>query len=120
MAPELPAPLDRFRAAHRPLLLTVGLLEPEYDLPLQIDVLGEVRKRLPQAGLAIIGSGSLESELRERIQSKPWAEHILLAGDVPHGATLKAIHEADMVRRDRRCTTETPFRCAKHSIWELQ
>ena len=46
------------------LLLTVGLLEPEYDLPLQIDVLGQVRERYPEAGLIIAGSGSLEQLLR--------------------------------------------------------
>ncbi len=99
IAAELPDPLRRFYATHQPLLLTVGLLEPEYDLPLQIDVLGSVRESLPGAGLAIVGSGSLEGELRERIRSKPWAEHILLAGDVPHSVTLRAILDARVLLR---------------------
>ena len=33
----LPERLAAFLNAHSPALLTVGLLEPEYDLPMQID-----------------------------------------------------------------------------------
>ncbi len=99
IAGELTGPLARFYRSHRPVLATVGLLEPEYDLALQIGVLGRVRQRLPEAGLAIIGSGSLEGELRGRIQSMPWAGHILLAGDVPHAITLRAIREAGVLLR---------------------
>jgi glycogen synthase len=95
----LPERLYRFFQAHDPTLLTVGGLEPEYDLPLQINVLAQVRERFPKAGLVIIGSGSLEAELRELIQSKPYAEHILLCGDVPHPITLRAIAESDLFLR---------------------
>src|ERR1039457_1367560 len=35
----LPERLAAFLSAHSPALLTVGLLEPEYDLPMQIDVM---------------------------------------------------------------------------------
>lgn len=96
---RLPEKLQAFFDAHRPVLLTVGLLEPEYDLPLQIDVLGLVREQFPDAGLAIIGSGSLETDLHGRIQSKAYAEHVLLAGDVPHGETLRAIADCDLFLR---------------------
>ncbi|MDQ3998071.1 MAG: glycosyltransferase, partial [Gemmatimonadota bacterium] len=51
----LPVPLRRFWESHAPVLLTVGLLEPEYDLRLQLEVLGRIRKSYPGAGLAIIG-----------------------------------------------------------------
>jgi glycosyltransferase involved in cell wall biosynthesis len=95
----LPERLSRFFRAHNPTLLTVGLLEPEYDLPLQIKVLAKVRERFPDAGLTIIGSGSLEAELRELIQSKPYADHILLCGDVPHPGALRAIAESDLFLR---------------------
>src|SRR5262245_28017371 len=96
---SLPDQLAQFFKTHSPTLLTVSGLEPEYDLSLQIDVLGEVRERFPDAGLAIIGSGSLEAEVRARIQSKPYAEHILLCGDVPHSVTLRAIAESDLFLR---------------------
>jgi glycosyltransferase involved in cell wall biosynthesis len=58
-----------------------------------------VRQRFPGAGLVIAGAGSLEEELRHRIASLDWAEHVLLAGDVPHASTLRAIAEADVFLR---------------------
>jgi glycosyltransferase involved in cell wall biosynthesis len=94
---ELPEPLRSFYAAHDPVLVTVGLLEPEYDLPLQIEALERVRERHPRAGLALIGSGSLEAELRARI-----GEHVLLPGDVPHAAALGAIQQAVVFLRTTR------------------
>jgi glycosyltransferase involved in cell wall biosynthesis len=96
---SLPDHSAQFFQAHKPKLITVSGLEPEYELPLQIDVLGEVLKRFPEAGLVIIGSGSLEAELRKQIQSKSYARHILLCGDVPHAITLRAIAESDLFLR---------------------
>jgi glycosyltransferase involved in cell wall biosynthesis len=98
-ATALPDRLRDFFAMHRPLLLTVGLLEPEYDLPLQIDVLSRVRERFPKAGLVILGSGSLEEELRAYISAKPYAENILLYGDAPHPVALRAIAAGDLLLR---------------------
>lgn len=95
----LPAPLSTFYAEHDPVLLTVGLLEPEYDLGLQLDVLERIRQKFPNAGLVIIGSGSLEHHLRAQREAKPFAEHILLAGDVSHSATLVAINQCDVFLR---------------------
>ena len=78
----VPERLAAFLATHGPVLLTVGLLEPEYDLFLQIDVLGQVRERYPEAGLIIAGSGSLEEKLRAHIAAQPWRDHVLLYGDM--------------------------------------
>jgi len=94
-----PESLASFFRSHQPVLITVGLLEPEYDLPLQIDVVGPIRERFPNAGLAIIGSGSLEEKLRSRIKSNPCADNILLCGDVPHSSTLRAISQSDLMLR---------------------
>jgi glycosyltransferase involved in cell wall biosynthesis len=98
-AAPLSQPLLSFFSKHDPVLISVGLLEPEYDLPMQIDAIGEVRKKFASAGLLMIGSGSLESSLRERIAAHPDAEHILLPGDVPHAATIKAISQARVMLR---------------------
>jgi glycosyltransferase involved in cell wall biosynthesis len=95
----VPARLRDFFVVHRPLLVTVSGLEPEYDLPLQIDVLGRVRERFPKAGLVILGSGSLEERLRAYIRAKPYAEHVLLYGDAPHALTLRAIADGDLLLR---------------------
>jgi glycosyltransferase involved in cell wall biosynthesis len=91
--------LESFFATHSPVLLTVGLLEPEYDLPLQIRVLGMVRENFPGSGLVIVGSGGLEGELRKRIQATPYREHLLLCGDVSHDSTLVAIQRCSVLLR---------------------
>ena len=102
-APEpagaLPTPLREFFDSHRPLIVSVSGLEPEYDLPLQIRMLGDLRQVMPDAGLAIIGSGSLKVKLREEIAARPYRDHILLCGDVPHPVTLRAIADADVMIR---------------------
>jgi glycogen(starch) synthase len=95
----LPPPLAPFFSDHNPVLISVGLLEPEYDLPLQIELLGQVRQKFPSAGLVMIGSGSLEEELRGRIRACSYAKHVLLCGDVPHAATMQAISRAHVMLR---------------------
>ena len=89
----------RSRSDHAPLLLSVGLLEPEYDVPAQVRALESLRTDPPGAGLLLIGSGSLEAELRALIAASPAREHILLAGDVPHRRTLQAIASCSALLR---------------------
>jgi len=95
----LPERLAAFLKDHSPALLTVGLLEPEYDLPMQIDVMGEVLERYPRAGLLLVGAGSLEHSLRRQIASKPYRDRILLYGDMPHAVTLRATIESRLLLR---------------------
>ncbi len=94
-----PEPLRSFMSKHKPLLISVGLLEPEYDLPLQIEALGRLREKFSDAGLVLIGSGSLEEDLRQRIASESYGEHILLCGDVEREATLRVIADSDAMLR---------------------
>jgi glycosyltransferase involved in cell wall biosynthesis len=94
-----PEPLQRFFDDHSPVLETVGLLEPEYDLQLQIRALGSIRERHPRAGLVIIGSGSLHQDLQQLIDQQPWRDHILLCGDVSHPVTLQSIARCDALLR---------------------
>jgi glycogen(starch) synthase len=96
---ELPEPLRSFCAAHGPVLLSVGLLEAEYDLPLQIDLLGLLRETFPAAGLILIGSGSLQTVMRDRINEKPFQQHILLCGDVDRSVTLRMIADCNLFLR---------------------
>jgi glycogen(starch) synthase len=95
----LPEPLDRFFASHDPVFVAVAGLEPEYDLPLQIEALEWVRARHPGAGLLIIGGGSLEGELRRLIATKTYAQHVLLCGDLPRAVTLAAVARSDVFLR---------------------
>ena len=96
---EIPPRLKNFAEKHKPFLLTVCLLEDTYDLFMQIDAIGKVLETLPEAGLMIVGSGSLEKELKKSIASKSYAERIFLAGDVEHKITLHLIEKADILLR---------------------
>lgn len=96
---EIPQKLKEFAERHKPFLLTVCLLEDTYDLFMQIDALEKVLEKLPNAGLLIVGSGSLETELKETIAKKKNSEKILLAGDVEHKITLHLINRADILLR---------------------
>jgi glycogen synthase len=95
----LPARLNDFLRSHSPVLIAVSGLEPHYDLSLQIEVMGPVREKAPTAGLIVIGSGHLEAELQKQITAKPYADHILMCGDLPHAATLEAIARSDLMLR---------------------
>jgi glycosyltransferase involved in cell wall biosynthesis len=97
--PPLREDLQRFYDSHHPVLISVGLLEPEYDLPLQISAISRVREKFPDAGLVLIGSGSLEMDLRGLISSNADRDHILLCGDVSHPVTLRAVSQSDVMLR---------------------
>lgn len=96
---SMPEALLNFLKSHEPVMLAVGMLEPEYNLPMQIEVLGLVRERFPQAGLIMIGSGSLEEELLQLIRARPYADDIMLCGDVDHAVTVKVIAQSDLMLR---------------------
>jgi glycogen(starch) synthase len=96
---ELPATVEQFVVAHQPLLVSVSGLEPEYDIPLQLEALGRLHARYPRAGLLVVGSGGLAKELSARSSSLPYREHILLAGDLPHAATLAVVTRSDVFLR---------------------
>jgi glycogen(starch) synthase len=95
----LPKTIRMFLETHSPVILTVSGVEPEYDLPAQIEVLGCVREMRRDAGLLIIGAGSRESEIRRQIRAKPYANHILLAGDVSHDVVLRVMSLSDVLLR---------------------
>lgn len=95
----LPQALERFFERHSPVLLSVGQLEAEYDVPLQLRVFPRIRERFPNAGLMIIGEGSLRETLARDVREHPCAQDILLCGDVDHQATLQAIRRAAVLLR---------------------
>ncbi|HLM61120.1 MAG TPA: glycosyltransferase family 4 protein [Pyrinomonadaceae bacterium] len=96
---EISAPLRTFAEKHKPFLLAVCLLEETYDLFVQIDALEKVLDKFPDAGLMIVGSGSLEAELKKAIAAKPYARNVFLTGDVEHKITLHLINKADILLR---------------------
>jgi len=99
LSTELPDALAAFAAEHRPLLVSVGGLEPEYDVAAQIDLLGAVRERHPNAGVMVIGSGSLHEALGRQAAALPYHSHVRLCGDVPHAVTMRVLAQADLLLR---------------------
>ena len=98
-ADEPPEPLRSFLNQHRPVIVSAGGLEPQYDLPLQIEVLGQLREKFPRAGLVLLGAGPLQEELRRRAAAKPYGEHVLLCGDVGREVALRVIAASDLMLR---------------------
>jgi glycosyltransferase involved in cell wall biosynthesis len=99
--PQIPLPeaVQRFFAAHSPVLLSMGWFETEYDFPLQIEALGRILSRYPRAGLLLFGQGRLEAELRARAAATSYADRVLLPGDVSHEVALASIARADVFLR---------------------
>ncbi len=96
---EVPQNLMEFANAHEPFLLSVGGLEPEYSHSFLIDAMGAVFEKQPNAGLMIIGSGSLETMLREQIASKNYAAKVFIVPGVEHDILLHLIEKADVLLR---------------------
>jgi glycosyltransferase involved in cell wall biosynthesis len=96
---EIPLHLKEFAEKHSPFLLTVCLLEDTYDLFMQIEAMEKVLDKLPNAGLMIVGSGSLEADLKRVIAEKSYRDRIFLTGDVVHEITLHLINRADILLR---------------------
>lgn len=96
---RIPESVNDFAERHRPFLLTVCSLEAEYDVITQIEALGEVLEKFPDAGLMLVGSGSQELEISNAIESKPYAERVMLAGGLPNDAVLHLMRGADAFLR---------------------
>jgi glycogen(starch) synthase len=99
IASQFPVDIAEFFQKHSPVFVSVGLLEPEYSLELQVDAMDEIRKVWKDAGLILIGSGSLHNSLRVRIDASPEREHIHLAGNADHSVALRAIRDANVLLR---------------------
>ncbi len=98
-AAGLPEPIAKFFREHDPMLVTVSGLEPEYDLPMQIEAVGKLRFLFPRIGLAIIGGGSQEAAIRRLIEDQPYRASLLLSGDIAHETTLEAIRAGTLFLR---------------------
>jgi glycogen synthase len=96
---KMPEEIERFFAAHQPVLISMGWLEPEYDYSLQIRTLGKIRARHPRAGLLILGAGRLEADLRREIAATQSADAVLMAGDVAHEVAMAALERSQVFLR---------------------
>ena len=95
----VPNALAEFCKTHSPLLLAVGGLEKDYDPVMQIAAMPGIIADLPNAGLMIVGSGSMQSEVAATVAASGYADHIYLTGNVEHAVTLHLMNDADIVLR---------------------
>ncbi len=95
----VPAEFTAFYSKHSPVLLAVGGLEKDYDPLFQIATMKGVLAEFPDAGLMIVGDGSMRSQVEQAAASSGYAENIYIAGDVAHAVTLHLIEDADILLR---------------------
>ncbi len=96
---EVPPDLVEFLDKHSPALLAVGGLEEDYDPLFQIDAMDAVVERLPNAGLLIVGDGSMRDVVNERVAASRHNGRVLIAGNLDHGIVLHLIQRADVLLR---------------------
>ncbi len=81
---QLGLPVDR------PVVGFVGRLDSQKDPLLMLAAMDMVRRRHPQALLAMIGDGPLEAEVRQTVQTLGLADHVALLGRQPAPVLMKA------------------------------
>jgi glycosyltransferase involved in cell wall biosynthesis len=83
----------RFRAEHgidadRPTMLFIGRLAFEKNVEFLLDVLIEVRKRIPDMLLILAGEGPARTSLVRRIVADGLQDNVLFVGYLPRGQAL--------------------------------
>lgn len=96
---SVPDDLRAFYAKHKPLLLAVGGLEPDYEPLFQIAAMKSILTQFPDAGLMIVGDGSMRMEVETAVAESSHADNICIAGNVEHAVTLHLIKDADIILR---------------------
>ncbi len=95
----VPAVLADFRKRHSLLLLAVGGLERDYDPLFQVAAMKGILAEFPNAGLMIVGDGSMRDEVESTVAASGYADNIHLAGNVDHSVVLHLIAGADILLR---------------------
>ncbi len=67
-----------------PLLLLVSRLAQEKNVPLAIEALSRLRKRLPLAQLLLVGSGPMRRQLKDRVEKLGLKSAVHFVGSVEH------------------------------------
>jgi glycosyltransferase involved in cell wall biosynthesis len=96
---SLPEDLRKFSDAHSPLLVSVGGMEKDYEPFLQIDALREIKAEYPNAGLAIVGGGSMMREVTKYIADAGLSDSVFAAGSIDHDLVLQLVRKADIMLR---------------------
>ena len=98
-AVTVPGELADFRRLHSPMLLAVGGLEKDYDPLFQIAAMKDIVAEYPDAGLMIVGGGSMQQAVATAVAASGLAGNICITGNVDHAVVLHLINDADAVLR---------------------
>jgi len=80
----------------RPIVLTLRRLVRRMGLEDLVDAMTAVRQRVPDALLLIVGRGTLDAELRERIAARGLHDHVRLLGALPDAQLPLVYRAADL------------------------
>ena len=95
----LPVELRAFAESHSPLLVSVGGLEPDYEPLFLIETMRGVLAEHPNAGLMIVGGGSMKVAAEAAVANGGCANAVCLAGDVSHAEALNLIARSHAMLR---------------------
>ncbi|MGH8878777.1 MAG: glycosyltransferase family 4 protein, partial [Stackebrandtia sp.] len=73
----------RYGLSDRPVIVCVSRLVPRKGQDSLIAALPQVRRRVPDAALLLVGSGGHETALRRRIAASGMDSHVVITGAVP-------------------------------------
>lgn len=88
----------RMLAAFTPLLATMGGRDPEYGLPIVVDLVARLSTRFPRLGCIVIGSGG-DAGLGRLIAERGIADRVVCLGEVAHERCLAFLGRADVYVR---------------------
>ncbi|HEY6099557.1 MAG TPA: glycosyltransferase family 4 protein [Anaeromyxobacter sp.] len=91
---EPPRAFSAFRARHAPVLAAALLPLPIYGGDVLLEAFAALRRRLPRAGLALVGKGTDGAELR--------APGVVGLGEIGHGEALGVLAASDVFVRPTR------------------
>lgn len=87
---------DRLGWADRPVVLTVGRLQPRKGHAQLIQALAEVRRVVPGVLYAIVGNGEERDSLHRLVQKLKLHEHVIMHGDLDGEFLLAAYQQCDL------------------------
>ena len=78
----------------RPVMLTVGRMAFEKNLDFLLDVLVEVRRRIPRVLFLMAGEGPMRRHLRRRVAAEGLSEHVRFLGYLDRNRDLTDCYQA--------------------------
>jgi glycosyltransferase involved in cell wall biosynthesis len=77
-----------------PLVLWIGRLEHYKRVDVMIDAMAEIRRRVPEARLAIVGAGGARTDLERRVQRQGLADAVEFTGFIDEEAKIAWLRRA--------------------------